>query len=157
MKTPGEQGEGLSVRDTRMMSSALIQRWPMSEEKRQSVIDALLNVIQNSHNPREITAAARALIAAEGQNQSDEHKVIDIANPGKNSRFAAIAQGLGIDPILIDSNAGETSRGTESVEPNAVDEARREGGIEEAGHVIEGSGGSDSSDCEFGSSDILPS
>jgi hypothetical protein len=139
-----------------MMSSALIQRWPMSEEKRRNVIEALLNVIQNSQNPREITAAARALIAAEGQNQSDEHKVIDIANTGQNSRFAAIAQGLGIDPILIDSNAGEASRGVESAEPNAVDEARREGGIEEAGHVIEGSGGGDSAGGEFGSSDSLP-
>ena len=90
----------MGVKDTRMMAKALTQRWPMSETKRAMVIEALMGVIETSTKPREITAAAKALMAAEKQNQEDEHKLID-AISSDNDRISQIASDLGIDPNLI--------------------------------------------------------
>ena len=104
----------MSVKDTRMMARALQQRWPMTEEKRAIVINALLDVIQTSEKPREITAAARALMSAEAQNQNDEHKLID-AISSDHDRLSQIAADLGIDPNLIVDGSVKTDCGIEDI------------------------------------------
>jgi transcriptional regulator of acetoin/glycerol metabolism len=99
----------MGIKDTRMMEKALKQRWPMTEEKRAIVINALLDVIQTSDKPREITAAARALMSAEAQNQTDEHKLID-AISNDHDRISQIAIDLGIDPnLIVDGSAASNS------------------------------------------------
>ena len=92
----------MSVRDTRMMSRALIQRWPLDAEKKAAIMEALYRVVtSDSASPREITSAAKALMSAEQQNQADEHKVVDIANSTAHDRISEIARDLGIDAALI--------------------------------------------------------
>jgi hypothetical protein len=85
-----------------MMSRALIQRWPLDAEKKAAIMDALYRVVTSgAASPREITSAAKALMSAEQQNQSDEHKVVDIANSTAHDRISEIARDLGIDATLI--------------------------------------------------------
>lgn len=102
------------IRDTRMKARAITQRWQMSHEQRQSVIEDLLAVMRNPlSNPREKIAAAKALISAEGQNQSDEHKVLDVQLQLDHDRLSAIASELGIDPALVVDAASKTGAGTD--------------------------------------------
>jgi hypothetical protein len=99
-----------------MMARALQQRWPIKPEHKQEIIDKLLRVLSDATaSPREITAAAKALMAAESQNQADEHKVIDVGVATRNDRLDAIAADLGIDPSLIQAIEGEADSGTESI------------------------------------------
>ena len=62
-------------------------------------------------SPREVTAAAKALIAAESQNQSDEHKVVDIELRAEHDRLDAIAADLGIEIDFIEAAARASSGG----------------------------------------------
>jgi len=70
---------------------------------------------------REIIAASRALIAAEAQNQVDQHKVIDVRIQQRNAELDAIAADLGIETsIVIDAQAasGGGNTGTEILVSN---------------------------------------
>jgi hypothetical protein len=69
----------MSVQETRMMARALTQRWPVPPEYKTIIVKQLMKVIADPQSsPREKTSAAKALMAAEKQNQEDEHKVVDI-------------------------------------------------------------------------------
>ena len=95
-----------------MMAKAVEQRWPMSDGIRRGIIARLIQVMASKDSsPREITAAARALMSAEKQNQEDEHKVVDVVISERNHRLDAIAADLGIDQSLIESVARETGSG----------------------------------------------
>jgi len=90
-----------------MMARSLEQRWPMTAEQRQAVIDRLLKIMSDplaSH--REATSAAKALMSAEQQNQKDEH-THDAADDDRN-RFFDIAERLG----LVQGSAGIADRRT---------------------------------------------
>ena len=105
----------MGIRDTRMMAKALTQRWPIKPEYREAIIRKLIQVVANPQSkPREVTAAARALLAAEAQNQSDEHKVIDGQLTAGNFDMARIAADLGIEPSLIIDGTVEESRDSDS-------------------------------------------
>jgi hypothetical protein len=82
-----------------------MQRWPIKPEYREIIIRQLLKVIADpASSPREKTSAAKALMAAEAQNQSDEHKVIDVKT--RNIELDAIAAELGIETsIVLDAEA----------------------------------------------------
>ena len=71
--------------DTRLQERAIRERWPIKEEYREAIVKRLVGIVvdpQASH--RESTAACRALISAEGQNQADDHLEIKIAQPQAN-------------------------------------------------------------------------
>jgi hypothetical protein len=103
---------GGTIRDTRLMARALEQRWPISPAARKAIVARLLHVITNPDSkPREVIAASRGLLAAESQNQLDEHKIVDVSISARNDRLDAIAADLGIDQGLIESIARETSGG----------------------------------------------
>lgn len=71
-----------------------------------------MSVVANpKSSPREVTAASRALIAAESQNVTDEHKIIDVRIQQRNDRLDAIAAELGIDPSLIIDAQGKGCSG----------------------------------------------
>jgi len=113
----------MPIRDTRMMARALTQRWPIKPEIREAVVRRLLRVIADPQSsPREVTAAARALMSAEAQNQSDEHKVLDVEHAtARDNQLSAIAADLGIDPRLIVDASNETDRGIEGVKESTVE------------------------------------
>ncbi len=107
----------MAIRDTRMMAKALEQRWPIKPEYREAIVRKLVQIIANpSSSPREVTAATRALMAAESQNQEDEHKalsdfrqrIIDIAERcGINASVLRIGEATSFGPTGGDgSNVG---------------------------------------------------
>lgn len=66
------------------------------------VLETLTEIAQSpEYKGSERVSACNALIAAEGQNQKDEHKVVDIGIAKRNAELDAIASDLGIDPRLI--------------------------------------------------------
>jgi hypothetical protein len=54
-------------------------------------------------SPREVTAAAKALLAAESQNQRDDHKVVDVSIATRHDELDAIAADLGIEIGLVEA------------------------------------------------------
>lgn len=62
----GVWGESLSKSDVRLMGQALRNRWPMSEERRNRILDRLMRVVENElAEDRTVVAAAKALIDAD--------------------------------------------------------------------------------------------
>jgi hypothetical protein len=90
------------------MARALQQRWPISEKTRRGVIGALISILADPKaSPREKTSAAKALMAAESQNQADEHKVLDVRVATRHDELDAIAADLGIEVGVIEDAAGQ--------------------------------------------------
>ncbi len=70
---------------------------------RKGIIGALARVLTDPNaSHREKTSAAKALMAAEKQNQEDEHKVIDVSIQARNDRLDEIAADLGIEVGVIE-------------------------------------------------------
>ena len=96
------------IRETRLWERALKERWPIPEAMRGVIIKSLGKILVDAESsPREKTAAARALMAADQQNiemekmeQADEHE--------QRARLVAIAKHLG--PERISELASRTGR-----------------------------------------------
>jgi hypothetical protein len=60
--------------DMKLIEQAFKQRWEMSPEKKTELMEKLFKIATEDSNAtnREIISAARAIIAAEAQNQADE-------------------------------------------------------------------------------------
>ena len=105
------------------------ERWPITEAMRGVIIKSLGKILVDAESsPREKTAAARALLAAEAQNQSDEHKVIDGQLTAGNFDMARIAADLGVELSLIVDGTVEKSGSADStslVQVRAEDNTRR--------------------------------
>lgn len=98
------------------MQKAFEQRWPISQEYRAGLIRVLMTIaLDPKASKRERTSAAKALLAAEAQNQQDEHKVIDVNVATRNDNLDAIATNLGIDIGTLEAIEGTTDRSTEGV------------------------------------------
>ena len=94
----------MPIRDTRLDARALTQRWPIKTEYRDAIVKRLMRVIADPHSsPREVTAASKALMAAEAQNQKDEHQRLD----DFKQRIIGIAERCGIDAAVL--RIGETA------------------------------------------------
>jgi len=70
-------------------------------------------------DPRAELRAAQILVSMEAQNQSDEHKVIDVNVATRNDNLDEIAANLGLDIGIIEAIEGTTDRSTEGVESEA--------------------------------------
>ena len=116
--------------DMKLFEKAMNQRWPIEDRYRAAMIRRLMAIVADPDSTaREITAASRALIAAEAQNQHDEEPTgtITITGPGAGptepggNRFFAIAERLGInvDPGTID--AGGASSNDQAADGSAGD------------------------------------
>jgi hypothetical protein len=98
----------MSIRDTRLLVKAIMQRWPITPKMREGIIGTLARVLTDDNaSHREKTAAARALMAADAQNiemekmeQADEHE--------HRARLVAIAKHLG--PERMSELAARTGR-----------------------------------------------
>lgn len=78
-----------------MIQKAMEQRWDIKPEYKSALVRRLVAIIANPDSTaREVTSASRALIAAEAQNQSDEHSDEQIDE--QRNRFLAVAERLGI-------------------------------------------------------------
>jgi hypothetical protein len=110
----------MSVQETRMMSRALAQRWPVKSEYREAIIKKLMRVMADPNSStREVIAAAKGLLAAEAQNQADEHKLVDVSISATNDRLDAIAADLGIDIGVIEDATRKAKGSTDRIEGEA--------------------------------------
>ena len=68
--------------DIKLYEQAMRQRWPISDQNRADIINSLMKVVNNPlSSERDKTSAARALMSAESQNQSDEqHAALEWRN-----------------------------------------------------------------------------
>ena len=108
----------MPIRDTRLMARALEQRWPISDAVRKAVIRRLVSVVMDpKSSPREATAASKAILSAESQNQADEHKLVDVSISARNIELDAIAADLGIEVSFIEA----ASRSSEGSDRGATD------------------------------------
>lgn len=114
----------MPIRDTRMMAKAMEQRWPISESARKAIVSRLIRIIADPNSkPREIIAATKGLIAAEGQNQKDEHAKIDEFR----NRVLTIAQRCGIDVNLLGTSQAAVRGPAAGAPVNAVSADERTG------------------------------
>ena len=87
------------LRDVRMIQKAMEQRWDIKPEYKSALVRRLVAIIANPDSTaREVTSASRALIAAEAQNQSDEHSDEQIDE--QRNRFLAVAERLGLETTI---------------------------------------------------------
>ena len=112
-----------TIRDTRMMQKALEQRWPISPEYRDGIIRRMMRIIADpSSSKREATAACKALLAAEAQNQADEQH-IDHRLDGDRDRILSLLDTgrSGTDRLFLDAGGtpGTESRGAEILRQDA--------------------------------------
>ena len=78
-------GRKQGTRDTRLIMRALKNRWPITDKMKGPVIEKLVGIISNEGTaPREAISAAINAFAAEAQNQSDEHKLLDKTAPDQH-------------------------------------------------------------------------
>ena len=117
------------IRDTRLLRRAMKQRWPISEQYKTAVVNRQVKIAAGlvpGTTPKEETDAFKSLLFAEKQNQSDEHKVIDVHVTTRHDQLLGIAADLGIEIGVIEhaerqgggriadssaAGAGEPSRG----------------------------------------------
>jgi len=96
----------------RMEAKAMQQRWPIRDEYREAVIKRNMKIILNPNSSeRAVAAASKVMLAAEAQNQSDEHKVIDVRVITRNDELAGIAADLGIEISLVEDAEREADLG----------------------------------------------
>lgn len=85
-----------TTRDTRMGARALIERWPLTPETRQKVINAMQSIVTNPlATRREKTAASRALIAADKLNL-DENAIAKLPDQSEAAIDARYQRSIGI-------------------------------------------------------------
>ena len=82
--------------DIKLVGRAIRERWPVSIENRKELIERLMEILNDPESrPREKTAVAKALKAADSINQKQKQKE-DLEPYSGPNRFLAIADRLGI-------------------------------------------------------------
>jgi hypothetical protein len=108
---PGE------IRDIRMIQKAFEQRWAIRPDYKAALLKRMMLIVADPNStPREATAAAKALIAAEKQNQDDEHKFLDLTVQTRSIELDELAIELGIEVSAIEDAERESSSGAASIE-----------------------------------------
>lgn len=96
---------------------ALKQRWPIPEKFKEFLINKLLKIaLDDETTNRESIMAAKALLAAEAQNQSDEHTA---AVQSDRNRFLEVARQLGIEAdfrLVTEERADSSDGGSDGAE-----------------------------------------
>jgi hypothetical protein len=101
----------------RMEARAMEQRWPTKPEYRDALIKRNVKIILNPNSSeRAVAAASKVIIAAEAQNQADEHKVIDVRVITRNDDLDGIAADLGIEVGVIEAVQREADLGIDGTE-----------------------------------------
>ncbi len=105
----------------RMEAKAMEQRWPTKPEYRDALIKRNMKILLSPYSTeRAVAAASRVILAAEQQNQLDEHKVIDVRVTTRHDQLAGIAADLGIEVGAIEDAARQADLGIGSTEGESV-------------------------------------
>lgn len=110
----------LTFNDVRLYGRA-VKRWDLSDEVKVAIVSQMSEVLKESEDPKYKIGAAKVLLAAEAQNQKDEHAKVDEFN----QRLLAIAQRCGIDINLLgfgDAASGSATAG--AIAPASANDER---------------------------------
>jgi hypothetical protein len=94
--------------DLRLLETAVRRRYPINTTKAAETVNRFLD----DADPRVALRAAAIAATMEGQNQSDEHKVIDVRITTRHDQLDAIASDLGIDISVIEAATRKAIGGT---------------------------------------------
>lgn len=86
-----------------MLGTAINKRW-LTDDMKPDALAAIKRGL-NCGDERAEQTAVRNLLMMESQNQSDEHKLVDVRIQQEHDRFDGIAAELGIDPSVIEDAA----------------------------------------------------
>ena len=103
------------LQEARLLGRA-IRRWPVPDGEKSKTMERLYYLRDFAEKQSTQLAAAAAIIAAEGQNQKDEHKILDVSVETRHDKLDAIAQDLGIEVGLIEAIEGEADSGLDGTE-----------------------------------------
>ena len=104
------------------------QRWPVKAEYRDAVLKRNMRIILNPNSTeRAVSAASKVILAAESQNQSDEHKVVDVNLATRHDQLSGIAADLGIEIGVISNAESESGGSLASVAEPGVEVVRSNG------------------------------
>ncbi len=123
--------------DDRLMARVLQQRWPTQASYRERCILRMMQILEDvKSSPREKVMAFKAILAAEAQNQKDEHTA---ALQSDRNRFLEVAQqlGIGADFRLVGQEPAGANHvgadGSERRDETAVERYRAQADDEEQG------------------------
>lgn len=110
-----------------MLERAIRNRW-LTDDLKADAIAAIERGLKCGDDRAE-QSAVRSLIAMEGQNQKDEHKVVDVNIATRHDQLSGIAADLGIEISAIENAESESGESIESVavacDENARDDRAR--------------------------------
>jgi hypothetical protein len=93
------------LQEMKLVNRAIRNRWDIPPEEMQKTMERAFHLRDNAMDENTQMAAVRSIVSMVGQNQKDEHKVIDVRVVTRNDQYDAIAAELGIDPDLIEHAA----------------------------------------------------
>jgi len=97
--------------ELRLINRAVRNRWDIPPEEMQKTIERVTYLRDNADDEAVQMAAVRAIVSMVGQNQKDEHKVIDVRVITRNDELAGIAADLGIEIGVIEDAEREADLG----------------------------------------------
>lgn len=107
--------------EARLINRAVVNRWDISPEEMQKTIQRACYLRDNAEKESTQAVAIGAIISMVGQNQKDEHKVIDVRVQTRNDELDGIAADLGIEVGLIEDAARQADCGVERTEGQGVE------------------------------------
>lgn len=113
--------------EARLINRAVRNRWDVPAEEMQKTIERVVYLRDNAGDEAVQMAAVRAIVSMVGQNQKDEHKVIDVRVQTRHDELAGIAADLGIEVGTIEDAARQADCGFGGIESQGdeVTERRR--------------------------------
>ncbi len=110
--------------EARLINRAVRNRWDIPVEEMQKTIERVVYLRDNADDEAVQMAAVRAIVSMVGQNQKDEHKVIDVRVQTRHDELAGIAADLGIEVDLVENAARQTGGGVAGIEAEGVEDIR---------------------------------
>jgi hypothetical protein len=117
------------IRDARMIKKAMEQRWPIDAEKRKAVVERLTKILNDPQSTaREATAAAKALMSAEAQNQADEQHHDDRMDEGRNRILDLLGrEGSSAGAVVIEQRGKGIISGGDKQAPSRISATKNKG------------------------------
>ena len=111
--------------ELRLINRAVRNRWDIPADEMQKTIDRVVYLRDNALDEATQMAAVRAIVSMVGQNQKDEHKVIDVRVQTRHDELAGIAADLGIEVGAIEDATRQTGGGIGGIESTSRQELER--------------------------------
>ena len=108
------------------MERAVRRRW-LTDDQKPLAMERIRDILENSEDDRAVARALSILVQMESQNQTDEHKIVDVSIARRHAELDAIAADLGVEIGVIEDasrKAADNAIGTKRTgEPGVVDGA----------------------------------